>query len=214
MFNIRKLPLELEDEVWRWALPVTRVLWLATINDNMWQWCTSSQLVPSLLRVCSQSRRVCQRTYQRLHISQPVYIDYDRDIILIHSHDSGQIQDDRFNDTHSLGLQVDLIRHAGFLESGWYSLFYRFPLARFLGLQTLTVFLGDQIDPEVEILNDNVAAGMASNNYQYVPSCGELSVLIRKYLVYRYGSYEGRSVPIWSELDRVVIRCGRSRAVL
>ncbi|KAK8869201.1 hypothetical protein PGQ11_007779 [Apiospora arundinis] len=157
MFNIHDLPPELEDEVWRWALPAPRILWVTAINGNDWKWCTSSRLVPTLLHVCSQSRRVCRRTYQRLQTTQPVYIDYDRDIVLIHSCGSGLIS--TLIDAYPTGLRAEYVRHAGLLESGWYSVLYRFPVARFAGLQTLTVFIGDQTGPDVEYLDDEVSTG-------------------------------------------------------
>lgn len=219
MFNTLGLPPELWEDIWHCDLPEQRILWVTAVNDTIWKWCTSSHLVPTLLHVCPQSRSVCRRTYQRLPIPQPVYINYDKDIVLTRPHDSGQIKIPI--DSYLTSLRLECIRHAGFLESSLYNSLENFPMARFASLQSLTVFIGDGLDSDVEFLDSNAPTG---DTKPCITSCGELVIRVREFLVYTIAESYWEAQPdcemfascyasSLAEVNRLTIRCGRSKGL-
>ena len=217
VFNIQALPLELEEAIWYQALPAPRVLWLCSTRGHDWQWYASHEPTPTLMHVCAHSRRVCLRVYRKLGTPRPVYINYNRDIVLIHTRYSKLMHSSILHATHEVGLQADLVRHVGFMESGWHSHLSRFSTTRFSTLETLTIFLCDQVGKETEIVEATGLTGPTLNGVLRPPSSDELGVVIKNYLAYTQwlqtcqGSYAEHYASVWATMDRLTIRYGRQR---
>lgn len=201
--DIRRLPLEIQDEVWSWALPAPRVLWLVRAHDDTWRWCASQEPVPSLMHVAARPRHVCLRSYQRLGTSTPIFIDYERDIVLMHPLGPKKTQSYILDTAHTTGLQVESVRHLGLVEAGWQARITQLSVSHFANLQSLTVFLSDRVGRSFEFLDAEATEG------------GEAVQVIKNYMAYSHwlqsggGSYASCYSAIWAAMDKMAVRCAR-----
>lgn len=207
-FDIQRLPLEIQEEVWSWALPAARVLWLVRARDNTWRWCASQEPVPSLMHVAARPRHVCLRFYQRLGTSAPLFIDYERDIVLMHPLGPKPTQSYILDTAHTTGLQVESVRHLGLVEAGWHVRIMQLSVSHFAKLQSLTIFMSDRIGRSFEFLDAEATEG------------GEAVQVIKNYLAYSHwlrsggGSYASCYSAVWGAMDKMAVRCARPTGML
>ncbi|KAK8121459.1 hypothetical protein PG999_005579 [Apiospora kogelbergensis] len=182
-FDIQRLPLEIQEEVWSWALPAARVLWLVRAHDNTWRWCASHEPVPILMHVAARPRHVCLRFYQRLGTSAPLpYI---------------------LGTAHTTGLQVESVRHLGLVEAGWHVRIMQLSVSHFAKLQSLTIFMSDRIGRSFEFLDAEATEG--GEAVQVIKNYLAYSHWLRS----GGGSYASCYSAVWAAMNKMAVRCAR-----